>query len=413
MKEWWTRTEMVEAGLPGLASQAAISRVANRMAWSESKQGTRKRSGRGGGTEVHYSLFPQETRLVLAEKAALRDSQQATQELVAYEASEATTPLQRQELDARMALLKTVERYQRVSGVSFLKASQTIIASYNSGELKVEEWIRDTIPSIQKTALYTWRKAAANNDFERLAATNKANRSGTGVLEAAGAGTVKSYVLGLISKQPHLTAKPIRAAVIAEFGDELEVISPATGEISKKPCPPLRTFQATLKCWREEHANELLRLTNPDKYKGSVRMVMAGGASAGIHRLKQLWEIDASPADVMTTEGRWHIYACVDVWSRRAIVLVTRTPRAEAVGLLVRRAIEKWGVPEAIKTDNGSDFVAKQTKRLFAALGIECITCNAYSPEEKPHVERFIGTWQRGFAELLPGYIGHSAVFVK
>lgn len=87
---------------------------------------------------------------------------------------------------------------------------------------------------------------------------------------------------------------------------------------------------------------------------------------------------------------------------------VSRTPRASAVAALIRRAILLWGVPNAVKTDNGSDFVAHDIIRLFDALGIERITARAFAPEQKAHVERAIGTYQRDFCALLPGFIGHS-----
>ena len=118
--------------------------------------------------------------------------------------------------------------------------------------------------------------------------------------------------------------------------------------------------------------------------------------------------IDASPADVLTTEGRHAVYVAIDVFSRRLQVLVTRTPRAEAVGLLMRKAMLAWGVPERLKTDNGSDFVAKFSKRLFASLGIEVETSTPFSPWEKGHVERAIGTLQRDLMTLLPGFVGHN-----
>ena len=66
-------------------------------------------------------------------------------------------------------------------------------------------------------------------------------------------------------------------------------------------------------------------------------------------------QIDASPADVMCVDGRHSVYLCVDIFSRRLIVYVSKTPRAEAVALLIRRAILAWGVPERVHTDNGSD----------------------------------------------------------
>ena len=128
--------------------------------------------------------------------------------------------------------------------------------------------------------------------------------------------------------------------------------------------------------------------------------------------LNALWEIDASPTDVMLlVDGRavrHNLYMAVDVYSRRAVILVTRTPRAEGVALLIRKCLLRWGVPETIKTDNGSDFIAKDTKRLLDALGIEVELCPPYTPEAKGVVERAIGTFQRDLPPLCPGFIGHN-----
>jgi hypothetical protein len=75
---------------------------------------------------------------------------------------------------------------------------------------------------------------------------------------------------------------------------------------------------------------------------------------------------------------------------------------------LIRKTILKWGVARIIKTDNGSDFVAVATKRLFANLDTEADVSDAYSPEQKGHVERVIKTFQHEVCPQLPGYIGHS-----
>lgn len=78
------------------------------------------------------------------------------------------------------------------------------------------------------------------------------------------------------------------------------------------------------------------------------------------------------------------------------------------VGLLIRKAILGWGIPDRIKTDNGSDFIARATQRLFAALAIEHEKSAPFSPEQKGHIERAIGTMQRGLMRTLEGFVGHS-----
>lgn len=61
-----------------------------------------------------------------------------------------------------------------------------------------------------------------------------------------------------------------------------------------------------------------------------------------------------------------------------------------------------------MKTDNGSDFTARDTQRLFTSLGIETMLSDPYQPQQKGHIERAIGTFQRKVGPLLPGFIGHS-----
>ncbi|WP_444453205.1 transposase [Rhodobacter capsulatus] len=117
----------------------------------------------------------------------------------------------------------------------------------------------------------------------------------------------------------------------------------------------------------------------------------------------------------LATEGmlagkrRHSIYLAIDIWSRRVrvLVLVTRSPRAEAVAMLLRACILAWGVPRRVKTEKGSDFKAKSISRLFAAMQIEHELSAPYEPKSKGNVERAIGTFQRDLA-TCPGFIGHS-----
>lgn len=410
MKTWWTRQEMIDAKLPGLTSHATITRVAKQHLWQQQGDKTRKRGGRGGGTEIHVSILPSEARIAVAalDATSAEIPLETKRQAVAYQAGQHLSGPQQDMRDARLAILAMIDKLVATSDLSFRQATIRFAALYNERALSIDGWLIKAKSKLSARTLLRWQKMREEGDFDALAGTVRDNRTNTGLLDTAVQGDVKTYVLAIIAKQPHLGAKPIRAAVIKKFGDELEIFDSETGEITYKPCPAMRTFQATIAKWKVEYQNSFVRLTNPDRHKGAIRMVAAGGASARIERLNQLWEIDASPADVMTTDGRMNIYACIDVWSRRSLILVTETPRAEAVGLLVRDAIKKWGLPEAIKTDNGSDFIAKQTKRFLAALGIEHLICDPFSPEQKPHVERFIGTYQRGFTRLLPGFIGHS-----
>lgn len=75
---------------------------------------------------------------------------------------------------------------------------------------------------------------------------------------------------------------------------------------------------------------------------------------------------------------------------------------------MIRKGILTWGVPAAIKSDNGSDFVSYRFQQALLSLGIEHRVCTPFTPEAKPHVERVIGTMQRDLMPMLPGFVGHS-----
>ena len=202
-----------------------------------------------------------------------------------------------------------------------------------------------------------------------------------------------------MAKQQQLTAHHIRSLVADRFPKVL-----IGGKV--KNLPPVRTFQYTLNVWKQTYRVELESIRNPDAFKSKMRFAARNTNAAS--RLNEVWQIDASPADMLTTDGRCNIYVCLDIYSRRMVTLVTKTARAAGVGLLIRKAILAWGVPERIKTDNGSDFIANTTQRLFAGLGIEHEKSAPFSPEQKGHVERAIGTLQRGLMRTLPGFVGHS-----
>ncbi len=404
MKLWLNAQEIADLKLDGFPStKMGVTKLAEREGWAETRF-VRKREGRGGGLEYHTDLFPLTQKLQYCAKfVELKD------EDLTLESSDDLGFDHRAERrrNAKLIVLRAADRFRAQTGMLQAASDHWFMIIYKEKKVPVPDWVYQTVKDLSLRSLARWRSQAEESQ-NRLAYHPAQARKATGVLDQAENGKLKSYVLAAVFQQPHLKANVLRAMAVTKFGKQIEIVNPDSGEITTRDMPPLRTFQHSLKRWKQEYGSALKRHTDPDGWKNSDRMVMIGGASAGIDRLNQLWEIDASPVDMLTTEGRWNVYACIDVWSRRAIFLISCTPRADAVGMLVREAILKWGVPEAIKSDNGSDFKAKATVRLLNALNIEHLLCPPYSPEQKPHVERVIKTFQHGFVELLPGFVGHN-----
>ena len=201
--------------------------------------------------------------------------------------------------------------------------------------------------------------------------------------------TLEALIFGL---GDHLTAVHAHRTLLARHGRT----------------PKVQTVRAWLRRWRRENARDLLAVTNPDCDRSRHRPA-GGDAAARIVHLNQLWELDSTPADVICADGRrYAIVAAIDIWSRQARVLVVPTSRAAAIAALLRRCILEWGVPEAVRTDEGKDYTSRHVLGVLADLEIEHRPCPPYTPEAKPFVERFLGTLTRDLFATLPGFSGHD-----
>jgi transposase InsO family protein len=392
MKLWFTAAEfaaLAEAGaMPGLpASKRGMNALIDREGWASRPGLARPRPGKGGGDEFHLDNLPLSTRLAWA---ARHFSVTADDLRPAVTEGDGLTGRARAERDARLVILRLADRFRVDQALSIAAADALFAGLFNAGSIDLPAWIREHVARVSPRSLARWR-SAREAGADALAVDRGSARKGTSQLDRALDGAVRTYALAAIAKMPKLDTGTLKEALEAEF--------PGIA------IPPLRTLQRQLAVWRQEYKNELMLLTDPDGYRSKVEFAAVGATRA--ERLNQLWQIDASPADIMLTEGRHSIYLAIDAAPRRIKVLVTPTPRAAAVGLLIRKCILAWGVPEVIKTDNGSDFVARSTERLLAALGIAVELSRPYEPRAKGMVERAIGTFQRDLSGL-PGFLGHN-----
>lgn len=408
MREWLTAQEIAEERLPQMpATKRGVNDIAEREGWNADAFAARRRAGRGGGMEYHIRLLPTVARVAYHARHIVVGSPAmpaaANDEPVKIMPVKVTgrAALER---DARLAVVAQFERFRKGSNLRLEQALQIFCDDWKLGRIRVDDWVSDVVPSISKGSLKRWaskKRRGANLGVDRSLA-----RKGTGVLDSAEGGEVRAFVLGQIAHKPHLSADQVRDQVRARFGDSLKVVS--KGAEKHVPVPPLRAFQRLLATLKETEKVVLTKLTNPDLFRSTMKLA-GTGTMRHVTQPNMHWQIDASPVDALCTDGRHSVYLCIDIATRRIILSLSKTPRASAVALLIRKAILAWGVPQEIKTDNGSDFTARATKRLLESdLGIDVITSDAFSPEQKGFVERAIGSFQRAAAGLVPGFIGHS-----
>lgn len=405
MKDWLTAQELAGEALPQLPStKRGINDLADREAWNDHPAFARKRSGRGGGIEYHVRILP-----TLAQIEYTRRHLKVGLATLPAAANDEPTVDRRPsgraslERDARLAILGHFDRLRSGLSLNLEGSLQIFVDRYNARSLTIEDWVLARVKRVSKGSMKRW--LAARSKGQSIGVDRSLARKGTGVLDAANDGAVRRTILALLADNLHFTAEHIRDVVESEYGKTLKVRS--KGVEKTVPLPPIRAFQRVLKELRSSQAVTLMRVQNPDRFRST--MAPRGlGTLAYVKEPNQLWQIDASPVDALCTDGRHAIYVCLDIATRRMVLFVSRTPRASAVALLIRKAILSWGVADKIKTDNGSDFTARDTQRLFAHLGIEIELSDAYAPTQKAHVERAIGDFQKDFATMLPGFVGHN-----
>lgn len=133
-----------------------------------------------------------------------------------------------------------------------------------------------------------------------------------------------------------------------------------------------------------------------------------------------IWCLDHHLSDVFVKNKRGKIVrlwmSCVmDIRSQKIMSMVIRDAKPNKIAIKqgLRVAIEKYGVPKMIQTDNGKDYLSKdldptEETSMLSMLGIEKTTALPYHGQAKP-VERFFGTLENCFGKFCYGYAGHDA----
>lgn len=413
IKQWYTASELADFKLDGMPhTKRGVSGKADNEEWS-----FRESKALGGSAkEYHVSNLKNAAYISLIEKAAGQNKLKELEDKSASLQMQKTASQKRysefERTTARIAIVSLFESFRNSLNLKILEAEKRFIGFYQTEGNKecsaiVPKWIFDIYPKFSVQSLRNWRSTKKKaTSLEDLSA-KYGNRKGTGIIDRAYGGDMATYVAALITKQSHLTVGHVRDLCINKFGLTVKIENARNGSIEERDMPSIKSFERFINRWKSENKGLFLNLTDPDGYKNSMQPAF-GKADSHVQALNQVWEIDASPVDAMCDDGRYNIYSIIDIYSRRAMFSVSKTPTTEASLLLVRRAIMEWGVPDVLKTDNGSDFVSYRFRSAMALLGVEQSVCTPFTPEAKAYVERVFRTLQHDLMPLLPGFIGHS-----
>lgn len=276
--------------------------------------------------------------------------------------------------------------------------------SYRLGEIPVSKAVREAYPEFSGRSVQRWVTEYERGNFAALVDhRNGSDKKGKSIFSATP--LLAAYAKKLMLERPGIKTESLyellkTASIDAESGEVL-FQAPSYHQVYR--------FQRS---WIAENSELYLQQTNPDAWKNSA-MVAYGNASEDVTEYNQRWEMDATPADwlLIDPDGkkrRYTVSGVINVYSRQAIVVVAPTPKTQTHCFALRLALLAWGVPKRIVTDNGADYQSDHFKRVLDALGVDHRTTKPFSGEEKPHIERFIGTLNHSILELLPNFAGHN-----
>ncbi len=202
----------------------------------------------------------------------------------------------------------------------------------------------------------------------------------------------QDFIVGLIYKNPKIRAVRVWEYLNDKFG----------------PGPSKSTVERFMRWWKTENKQLYDYLKNPNAWRSKYQ-ISQGNASENITRFCQRLELDSTPADIICSdEKRYTCVGAIDVFSRKAKVLLADVSKSAAIAALLRDCICSWGIPEIIVKDHGRDYASKYIEAICATLKMKVPFIPPYRPDLKPFIERFWQTLGYGLFEELPGFIGHS-----
>ena len=252
----------------------------------------------------------------------------------------------------------------------------------------------ESLAGVAVSSLYRWDKALEKGGLNALVDQRGQAQAGRGILDTDT--RMRHVVLGMLAAHPHAGSTHLAQGLAVRFSS------------CPHRLPAVRTIQRWTRQWKEENKVLWAYLCDPDAAKGRY-VASVGRAEEGVDSLNALWEIDATKADVLLSDGqRYTILGIIDVWSRRVLLHVARTSPSSAVCTALRRAILAWGVPNVVRCDNGKEFISYHTRTALTDLGIAQEIALPFQPERKPFIERALGTFSHDLLGLLPGFCGHD-----
>ena len=139
---------------------------------------------------------------------------------------------------------------------------------------------------------------------------------------------------------------------------------------------------------RREHGLRVKRWTKRPRRRGRS----TGTIPTKAQGINHVWSWDFI-SDRTDNGGKLRILSVIDEYSRKCLALhVARQLTAADVIIVLERLVAQRGVPAHIRSDNGSEFVARTLQSWLAQRQVKTLYIEPGSPWQNGHVESFHGS---------------------
>ncbi len=413
---WWSAQEIADlskrSGFKVLPfSVRGVKNFIKRHDWDTVPNMSRQRVGRsgGGGTEYHFSLFPEQligylqaesfktqSKLTAKSNSALEETRK--KELVTVD----LTGRQRLVMDARAAILTAIEHIQIKKGQSRRKSILGFLAEFKAVD---EHPLSDVVTTandratrtckISRATLYNWFSMRELDGIAGLAPELTRTASD---LPTWFTGFLKFY---------SLPQKPAAAAALRDF-----IVSLPDGS----KAPNYDQVQRALKKMDLAYGTMARHRGREGKLTLKARMAYVIRSTEGL-----------LPSSVYTADGqtfdaeiahplhgqafRPEITSILDVATRKWVGFsVGLSENTNVIVDALRMACELFGIPAIFYTDRGSGYknhaFDDELTGFASRLGTTKMHALPYNSQAKGLIERFNGTVLVSLAKKFPTYIG-------
>jgi hypothetical protein len=391
---WWSAAEIAAAGLPDLPGSArAVQLLAKREAWTVQPGKVRRRKGRGGGLEYHFSLFPTRARIALTRKAAAPDPVRPREDVWGeFDGLKATA---KRKAEERLAALDHVDALES-AGLTRTEAVRAVATQIKAVEKTVWNWL-------------SLVEGVARADRLAYLAPRSGGAKGRRV-------EVDERFLDLV-KSIYLTQSPAPLTAAFEWAERMAVKEGI-------PVPKIHQVRRIIDATVPKHVQIFLRKGAhalaryyPHQTRDKTYMRALEAVQADYHKFDVFIQFPGREKP-----GRIQMIAISDIYSGKFLSYrLSETANSHTVQLSFGDMVRRYGIPDHVLLDNGHEFVNKvmtgqveyrhrfkvkddDVLGLFPLLGIEVHFAKPGWGQAKP-IERAFGDLCQRVA-MHPEFVG-------